>query len=104
MNGYEMMADTYRQYLKSTPDISRATREDIERKIKSLDIMAETDTATKYELFNSCAFNGIAKGYFLKALHNIGANKKTVKNALKEIDLLFDEMGADKAEAYFMEH
>lgn len=103
MNGYKMHADAYRTFLERDNPQGEA-RADIERKIKALDIMAETDTATKYALFNSSAFNDIAKGYFLKALHNIGADEETRKAAMNEIRLLFDEMTADQAEAYYMEH
>ena len=103
MNGYKMTADSYRTYLQRDNPQGEA-RADMERKIKALDIMADTDRATQYELFNSSGFNDIAKGYFLKALYNIGVDEETRKAAMREIRLLFDEMTADQAEAFYMDH
>ena len=103
MNGYKMTADSYRAFLERDNPQGEA-RADMERKIKALDTMAESDKPLIYEYFNTSAFNDIAKGYFLKALNNIGADGETRKAAMNEIRLLFDEMTADQAETYYMEH
>ena len=103
MNGYEMSADAYRDYLaqENPPGEIRAG---IERKIKALEIMANTDRETQYELFNSSGFNYIVKGYLSMALDNAGIEEEERAAIMREISFLFDTVTADQAEAYYMTH
>ena len=103
MNGYKMIADTYRDYLaKENPP--KEIRADIERKITALDFMASTDRATHYELFNSSEFNDVAKGYFLMALENTGIDEEKRADIMWEVKHLFDTVTAEQAERYYMEY
>lgn len=101
MNGYKMTADSYRHLLETEKDIDR---ESTERKITALEIMANTDRRTQYELFNSSGFNDIAKGYFLMALDNSGIEGEQRKDIMREIKWLFDTVTAEQAEKYYTEH
>ena len=64
MNGYKMLADSYRKFL----DDNTADQDNIRTHITALDFLAKCDKATIYALFDSSAFNDIVKGYvFLMA-------------------------------------
>lgn len=98
MNSYQMTADAYKRLLKADKGIDR---ESTERKIAALEIMANTDRRTQYEIFNSSGFNDIAKGYFLMALDNAGAEDETKRNVMREVKYLLDTVTADEAEQYY---
>ena len=76
----------------------------MERRITALEIMANTDTQTQFELFNTGGFNSICKGYLIMCLDNIGVDPDTRTQAAAEIGALFDTVGAEKAEQYYKEH
>ena len=101
MNGYAMMADSYRKLLATD---SNADREFMERRITALEIMANTDRPTQYELFNSSGFNDIVRGYILMALDNAEAGNETRKAVLQEFNALLESVTAEQAENYFLEH
>jgi len=101
MNGYQMSADAYKDYI-ARENPAGETLKSAERKIKALEIMAQTDRQTQYELFNSGGFNSICKGYMLKSLENIGVDAETRQRATAEMGALFDETTAEQAERYFM--
>lgn len=103
MNGYQLSALAYRQYIEreNPPAEERAG---IERKIKALEFMGSIDRATQYEIFNSGGFNDIVKGYVLMALDNLEVDKETRADIMREIRYLFDSTSAEQAEKYYMEH
>ena len=49
MDGYELQAQSYEQYLEQHPEQSALVREDIERKIKTLRMFIGTSDADKDE-------------------------------------------------------
>ena len=100
MNGYEIMAESYRDYLKEHPGTPEA--EAVQDKIKAYSYLAGASDRERLELFNSSAFNNVCKGYFLKAMDNRGIDQETRRNLLKEISVLFDEMTAAEAELYYL--
>ena len=103
MNGYQMSADTYKHFIERDHPTGEVL-EDMERKIKALEIMANTDRPTQYEIFNSSGFNDITKGYILMALDNLETDSDTRKAILREIRYLFDTVTAEQAEQYYLEH
>ena len=103
MNGYQMSADSYKHFLEKDNPTGEA-RESMERKIKALEIMANTDRPTQYEIFNSSGFNDIVKGYILMALDHLETDSETSKDILREIRYLFDTVTAEQAEQYYIEH
>ena len=98
MNGYAMMADSYRKLLATD---SNADREFMERRITALEIMANTDRSTQYELFNSSAFNDIVRGYILMALDNAEAGRETSNAVLQEFNALLESVTAEQAENFY---
>jgi hypothetical protein len=100
MNGYRSMADSYRKVLETDKNVDR---EYMERKITALEIMANTDRPTQYEIFNSSAFNDVIKGYIVMALDNLKTDGETHNAILREVRYLLDTVTAEQAERYYME-
>jgi hypothetical protein len=104
MNGYQLHADSYKKLLENSASLDNEGREAIKKKIKALEIMANTDRQTQYELFNSGAFNDVCKGYLLMALDRAGTDSETTSGVLSALHSLFDEIGAEQAAGYYTEH
>lgn len=103
MNGYQMTANIYKDFLEREKPTGE-TLENIKRTIAALEIMASTDRATQYELFNSSGFNDIVKGYVAMALDHSGIDNEKRAEILQEVHYLFDTVTAEQAERYYMEH
>jgi len=84
-----MSADAYKTYLERDNPTGEA-RASTERKITALEIMANTDRPTQYEIFNSSGFNDIVKGYSMSieyskaAVKAIAAMDRKTKQRIKE--------------------
>ena len=92
MNGFTMMADSFRQILKQHPE--HESREYFESEIKVNDFLG---TCTKDEicmLFNSSAFNEIAKAYFRTAMKNQNMDEEKIEDVMNEFRFLLDERTA----------
>ena len=100
MDGYELQAQSYEQYLEQHPEQSALVREDIERKIKTLRMFVGTSDADKDEMFNSGAFNDICKGYFRKSMENCKLPKETIDNIMDEFKWLLDTVSAGEVRNY----
>jgi len=93
-NGFAMMADTYRQRasegLISVPDA--------EKKCKAFDFLKDCDKEDICNLFDSSAFNEIAKSYLRLAVKELIAEGKLNEDQGKAVrsrfSLLFDEKNA----------
>lgn len=104
MNGYQLQSESYRKYIDAHPDLEEVAKKDMESKIKVYDFLATCTKEEKAELFNSTAFNDIARGYFLKAIDNVKLEDEKRRELLREVRLLFDEMTALQAEEYYNTH
>ncbi len=105
MNGFALMADSYRKYLQSqgydkeagasfcedSPEVR-----DAERKVRIFDFLATCDDDDFYTLFDSSAFNEIAKDYFRMALKQAGVDDETRSNVMNELRFLLSEKTAKK--------
>lgn len=101
MNGYKMLADSYRSFL----DDPTADQDNIKTRIKALDFLGECDKATMYALFDSSAFNDIVKGYIAMIADNAEDLTDEQRSHLKgHIEGLFDMVSAKQAEAYYYDH
>lgn len=69
MNGYTMLADSYRKMLEDEQE--QANKEMIAKRIKVLDFLATCDDTEKCFLFDSTAFNDIYMGYVRKAVNSL---------------------------------
>lgn len=102
MNGYSLLAASYRKYAETEPD--EVERGQILRKVKALDFLAETDRETHLELFNSGAFNDVVKGFCEMALNNAGVDPDQRADVLTELRGALDTTSAEEAERYHIEH
>lgn len=91
MNGFEMMADAYR---KMAAD-GNIPKEEAEKKCKTFDFLKDCDDEDIYNLFDSSAFNEIAKSYMrltVKELVSEGELDEDQGRAVRNrFSLLFDE-------------
>lgn len=96
MNGYKLLADSYRAYLdenEASPIISK----DMQSRIKALDFLGECTQRDINNLFNTGAFNDIVKGYVTKAAEKNATTRKAAAQILEALGILFEEMGAQEA-------
>lgn len=101
MNGYKMLADSYRKFLND----ATADQDDIKMRIKALDFLSKCDKATIYALFDSSAFNDIVKGYIAMAADDEKDLTDEQRSHLKyHIESLFDVTSAKQAETYYYNH
>ena len=97
MNGYEIMAASYRQMVKQ----GRIDKETADKEIRIYDFLATCDTEDICRMVDSSAFNDIEK---LRLQHSDNKIKRAVKNAdidedagkkvVAQLCYLFDEKTA----------
>lgn len=104
MNGYEMMADSYRNLLEQHPDEPQEVKADLACKVKALDIMANCSDSERLALFDTSAFNDVVKGYVKLALDNTEIEEEQRKAIVNEVSYLFDVTTANEAEEYYNNH
>ena len=101
MNGYKMLADSYRALLND----ATTNQDNIRTHITALDFLAKCDKATIYALFDSSAFNDIVKGYVAMIADNEKDLTDEQKSHVKcHIESLFNMVSAEQAEAYHYNH
>lgn len=94
MNGFKLMADSYR---KASTE-GKIDKEQADKDIRIFDFLATCDDDDFYRLFDSSAFNEIAKSYMrlaVRDLENDGTLTKQQGEAVRERFCgLFDEVRA----------
>ncbi len=101
MNGYKMLADSYRALLND----ATTNQDNIRTHITALDFLAKCDKATIYALFDSSAFNNIVKGYVSMVADKAEDLTEEQKSHLKgRIEGLFDSVSSKQAEDYYYSH
>lgn len=90
MNGYKLMADSYRKLAERN-----GSSEEIERNIKIYDFLSTLDKQDINILFDSGAFNDITKCYCKVAMDNCGIDREIAKNVLNNISELYNYENAE---------
>lgn len=94
MNGFKLMSDSYREALAK----GEVTQEEAEKKCKAYDFLSTCSQDDFYNLFDSSAFNEIAKSYLriaVKELISEGKiNEEQGKAIRNRFSVLFDEKQA----------
>lgn len=90
MNGFTMMADSYRKMVES----GRMTNDEAAQKIRIYDFLSTCSEDDFYCLFDSSAFNDIMKDYVRAALKNAELDEETVSKVMNEIRFLLSEKTA----------
>ena len=90
MNGFALMADSYRKAV----DHSEIEKEQGEAKIRIFDFLATCSQDDFYFMVDSSAFNDIIKDYLRTALQKAGADEDITRNVMNELRWLFSEKTA----------
>ena len=86
MNGYKMMADSYKILEKQ----GKIDKESAEKEIRIFEFLSTCDEDDICRLVQSAAFNDIIKGYCKKAMESAEVDEKTQKAVMGELKWMFD--------------
>lgn len=87
MNGYEMMADSYRQLVKQ----GKIDKETADREIRVYDFLATCDSDDLCRMVDSSAFNDIIRAYLKMAVQSADIDEDAREKVVGQLRRLFDE-------------
>lgn len=87
MNGYEMMADSYRQLVKQ----GKIDKETADREIRVYGFLATCDSDDLCRMVDSSAFNDIIRAYVEMAVKNADIDEDSRNKVVGQLRWLFDE-------------
>lgn len=90
MNGYEMMADSYRQLVKQ----GKIGKETADREIRVYDFLATCDSDDLCRMVDSSAFNDIIRAYLKMAVQSADIDEDAREKMVGQLRWLFDEKTA----------
>ena len=96
MNGFELMSESYRKAAEQ----GKITRATADKKCRIYDFLATCDQEDICSMFDSAAFNEIAKSYMRRAVKELTdegtIDEEQAKAVRNRYSLLFDEIQADE--------
>lgn len=90
MNGYEMMADSYRQLVKQ----GKIDKETADKEIRVYDFLATCDSDDLCRMVDSSAFNDIIRAYLKMAVQSADIDEDAREKVVGQLRWLFDEKTA----------
>lgn len=93
MNGYKLIADSYRNVAQGA---DKEIREGIEKKIRIYDFLATCDQEDKCELFNSSAFNDFVKMYCQLAMNEAELDQDEQDKVMSNLKYLMDSVDVER--------
>lgn len=88
MNGFKIMADSYRKLAEQGVDV--------EKEIKIYDFLSTCDEDDKCIMVDSSAFNDIIRAYVKMAVDNAEIGDKEKEKVLGQLRWIFDEKQASE--------
>lgn len=92
MNGFSIMADSYRQLM----DKGEISAEAAERAIAVYEFLGTCDKRDLCRIVDSSALNSIIRAFVTKATEGAGLDKVSAKRVLREFDSLLDDAAAEE--------
>ena len=90
MNGYEMMADSYRQLVKQ----GKIDKETADREIRVYDFLTTCNSDDLCRMVDSSAFNDIIRAYLKMAVQSADIDEDAREKVVGQLRWLFDEKTA----------
>lgn len=90
MNGYTMMADSYRQLVKQ----GKIDKETADMEIRVYDFLATCDSDDLCRMVDSSAFNDIIRAYLKTAVQSADIDEDAREKVVGQLRWLFDEKTA----------
>lgn len=90
MNGFKIMADSYRKLAEQ----KKVTIEEAKAEIRVYEFLADCDADDFCRLVDSSALNGIIMAYLKLAIHNSRIDGTSEDKVINELKCLFDEKTA----------
>ena len=87
MNGYEMMADSYRQLVKQ----GKIDKETADKEIRVYDFLATCDSDDLCRMVDSSAVNDIIRAYLKMAVQSADIDEDSRNKVVGQLRWLFDE-------------
>ncbi len=90
MNGYTLMAESYRKLMNE----GKIEKELAEKEIRVYEFLSNCDKDDYCRLIDSSAFNDIIKAFLKMALDNAEIDQETQKKVIRQLSWIFDEKSA----------
>lgn len=87
MNGYEMMAESYRQLVRH----GEIDKETADKEIRVYDFLATCDSDDLCRMVDSSAFNDIIRAFVEMAVKNADIDEDSRNKVVEQLRWLFDE-------------
>ena len=92
MNGYELMAKSYKKLVAD----GQVPEKDVKRDIEIYEFLSTCGKEDIFKLVDSSAFNDIIRAYCEKALKNAKVDEEIFRKVMYEMRYIFDDVGAER--------